>query len=239
MIACSSSRPGIPWRGHAASPRRPGARAGPSCPGGPRRRPSMPEQPRHGEAPDVGVEDPDDQSSGRQCDGQVDRDRGLADAALARRDGEHPGGGSDGRLGRVLPGLPAGPRHDRRPLVGVHGGRPRPGPSAPSRVTARGSTTSRSIWLRSGQAAMVSATSTVTSPPSTMMSRTMPRSTMVSPSSGSITARSRSRTSPRGCGPRRGRARAASTVASGAAQWASQPPGRARASREGGPSQGP
>ena len=56
-------------------------------------------------------------------------------------------------------------------------------------------TTSRSIWLRSGQEAMVSATSTTTSPPSTVMPRTMPRSTMVSPSSGSTTARRRSRTS--------------------------------------------
>src|ERR1700722_18426560 len=56
-------------------------------------------------------------------------------------------------------------------------------------------TTSRSIWLRSGQEAMVNATSTMTSPPSTATPRTMPRSTMVSPSSGSTTARRQSRTS--------------------------------------------
>ena len=56
-------------------------------------------------------------------------------------------------------------------------------------------TTSRSIWLRSGQAAMVSAISTVTSPPSTEMPRTIPRSTMVSPNSGSTTARRQSRIS--------------------------------------------
>ena len=49
--------------------------------------------------------------------------------------------------------------------------------------------TSRSIWVRNGQAAIVRATSTVTSSPLTVTARTMPRSTMVSPSSGSITAR--------------------------------------------------
>ena len=57
-------------------------------------------------------------------------------------------------------------------------------------------TTSRSIWLRSGQAAMVSATSTTTSRPATVTARTIPRSTMVSPSSGSTTAR-RARHAPR------------------------------------------
>ncbi len=55
-------------------------------------------------------------------------------------------------------------------------------------------TTSRSIWPRKGQEAMVRATSTMTSPLSTLMPRTMPRSTMVSPSSGSTTARRQSRT---------------------------------------------
>ena len=55
--------------------------------------------------------------------------------------------------------------------------------------------TSRSIWERSGQAAMVRATSTTTWSPATAMARTMPRSTMVSPSSGSITARRLWRTS--------------------------------------------
>ncbi len=56
-------------------------------------------------------------------------------------------------------------------------------------------TTSFSIWVRKGQAAMVRATSTVTRPASSWMARTMPRSTMVSPSSGSTTSRRRSRTS--------------------------------------------
>ena len=53
-------------------------------------------------------------------------------------------------------------------------------------------TTSRSIWLRNGQEATVRATSTTTSPPRTDTPRTMPRSTTLSPSSGSITARRRS-----------------------------------------------
>ena len=79
------------------------------------------EQAGDGEAPDVGVEDPDDQAAGGQGHGQVDRDRRLADAALARGDGQHPGRRRHGRLGRVLPGLPAGPGHDGGPLVGVHG----------------------------------------------------------------------------------------------------------------------
>ena len=74
-----------------------------------------------GEAPDVGVEDPDGQAPGGQGHGQVDRDRRLADAALARRDGQDPGRGGDRRLGGVLAGLPAGPGHDGGPLLGVHG----------------------------------------------------------------------------------------------------------------------
>ena len=82
------------------------------------------EQARDGEAPDVGVEDPDDQAAGGQRHGEVHRDRRLADAALARRDGEHPCARRHGRLGGVLPGLPAGPRHDGGPLVGVHGRHP-------------------------------------------------------------------------------------------------------------------
>ncbi len=49
--------------------------------------------------------------------------------------------------------------------------------------------TSRSIWDRKGQPAIVRATSTRTSPSSdTSTLRTMPRSTMSSPSSGSTTA---------------------------------------------------
>ena len=52
--------------------------------------------------------------------------------------------------------------------------------------------TSRSIWARSGQAATVRATATATVPAaSTPTERTMPRSTMLSPSSGSMTARQR------------------------------------------------
>ena len=74
-----------------------------------------------GEAPDVGVEDPDDQAARGQRHGQVDRHRRLADPTLARRDGQHPGRGGDGRLRRVVAGLPAGPRHHGGALVRVHG----------------------------------------------------------------------------------------------------------------------
>ncbi len=53
------------------------------------------------------------------------------------------------------------------------------------------------IWARRGQPAVVSATVTVTAPPSeTSIARTMPSSTMSAPSSGSITPSSRWRTCP-------------------------------------------
>ena len=60
------------------------------------------EEPGHREAPDVGVEDADGEAPAGQGHGQVDGHRGLAHAALARGDGEHPGRGRDGGLGRVL-----------------------------------------------------------------------------------------------------------------------------------------
>ena len=50
-----------------------------------------PEHLRHGEAVDIGVEQPDLVAPGRQGDGQVHRHRRLAHAALARRDTDHPG----------------------------------------------------------------------------------------------------------------------------------------------------
>ena len=83
------------------------------------------------------------------------------------------------------------------------------------RTQSRDSTwlrTSRSIWFRKGQAAMVSATSTTTCPPATVTARTIPRSTIVSPSSGSTTARRASRTS--SSGRLRGASAAGGVVAS-------------------------
>ena len=50
-----------------------------------------PEHPRYREPVDVGVEDADVVAHAGQGDGQVDRDRGLAHAALARGDPEDPG----------------------------------------------------------------------------------------------------------------------------------------------------
>ena len=77
------------------------------------------------EAPDVGIEDPDLEATGGQGDGQVDRDRRLAHAALPRGDGEHPRARRrTAVVGRVLPRLPAGACHDGSPLLGVHGGDP-------------------------------------------------------------------------------------------------------------------
>ncbi len=80
------------------------------------------EQARHRETPDVRIEHADHVAAGGQGDGQVDGDRRLAHATLARRDGEDPGAGRDGRFGRLLPGLPPRPGHHGRPLVGIHGG---------------------------------------------------------------------------------------------------------------------
>ena len=82
------------------------------------------EQPRDGETPDVGVEDADDVAPGRQGHRQVGRHRRLAHAALARGDGQHAGVRRHRRLRGVLPCLPAGPGHDGRPFLGVHGGHP-------------------------------------------------------------------------------------------------------------------
>ena len=79
------------------------------------------QQPWDGEAPDVGVEDADGQAPRGQGHGEVHRDRGFADAALARGDGQDPGRGADRRLGGVLACLPARPGHDGRSLLGVHG----------------------------------------------------------------------------------------------------------------------
>ena len=78
----------------------------------------------HGETPDVGIEHADHVTACGQRDGQVHRDRGLADAALARGDGQHPGAGRHRRLRSILLGLPAGTGHDGGPLVCVHGGDP-------------------------------------------------------------------------------------------------------------------
>ena len=61
------------------------------------------------------------------------------------------------------------------------------------------------IWARRGQPRMVSLTPMVTIPSDMVMSPAIPRSTMLSPNSGSITARRRLRTS--------------STVGAGTARW--------------------
>ncbi len=79
-----------------------------------------PEEPRHREPPDVGVEDADGEAPPGQRHGQVDRDRRLADAALAGRDRQDPGRRRHRRRRCVLPGLPAGAAHDVRLLGRVH-----------------------------------------------------------------------------------------------------------------------
>ena len=80
-----------------------------------------PEQARHREAPDVGVEKPDDEPPLGQGHRQVDRDRGLAHPALARRHSQDPGGGGDvGRQRPVLLRLAPRPVHEGAALGGIH-----------------------------------------------------------------------------------------------------------------------
>ena len=78
------------------------------------------EHARHGEAPDVGIEDADGVAHRRDRGRQVHGDARLADAALAARDGEDAGGGGDLGVGSVLAGVPAGLEHRLAALVGVH-----------------------------------------------------------------------------------------------------------------------
>ena len=66
-----------------------------------------PQQSRHREAPDVGVEDADGEAQGRHCGGEVHRDRALPDATLATGDREYATGDRDLRVGRSLAGVPS------------------------------------------------------------------------------------------------------------------------------------
>ena len=113
----------------------------------------------------------------------------LPDAALARGHGQHPGGAGDrGVRRRRSARLPAGRGHEaaalaRRPCAAVSDLTPTP-VSRPIRLLRR-----CSIWPRSGQAAMVRATSTIRRDRRRDRSAPwyMPSSTMSSPSSGSMT----------------------------------------------------
>ena len=82
------------------------------------------EQAGNREPPDVRVQDTDGEPAPGQGHGQVHGDGALAHPALARGDGEHPGGGRDigGRGG--LTGDPPGLFHHRPSLGLVHGTRP-------------------------------------------------------------------------------------------------------------------
>ena len=187
-----------------------------------------PEQPGDREAPDVGVEHPDGQPAAGQGHRQVDGDRALPHPALARGDGQHPGGVGDVGDAARGPGPAAGPGPS--PPCAARRPSPRWSPTTrrtPSRAPTWVST-SWLIWVRSGQPATVRATSTSTVPASgNRTAVTMPRSTMSAPSSGSTTARRASRTcSAEGPAPA---ARSASGGASGGVTLGilpGRPPGR-------------
>ena len=153
-----------------------------------------PEKARHRVAPYVRVEKAHDQAPPGESGRQVHAYRRLADTALTRCDRKNLCPGWDiGRNGAVL-GFQSSPRHE----LGPFGRRPsRQCEQRRSRhqgieLTCR--STSVLSWSRSGQEAIVSATSTLTALPLISMPRTMPSSTMSVPSSGSITPARAART---------------------------------------------
>ena len=166
-------------REQADRPRRPpGARGGPSC-----RRARGPRRRRRGagerEAPDVGVEHADDAAGQRQGHRQVGRDRRLADAALARRDDQHRASASGSMVWGARAWARARARaHELGPARGASITSMTTSPRRRPRWPRAASRTSRSIWPRRGQAAVVRATSTRARPPSTSTAPTMPRSMM-------------------------------------------------------------
>ena len=97
------------------------ARGGPSCPGAASSSPSMPSR-RGTEKPQMSASSsPTVRPAPGQGHGQVDRDRRLAHAALARGDGQHPGRGRDGGRRRASSwACQPGPVHDRARWPGVH-----------------------------------------------------------------------------------------------------------------------
>ena len=78
------------------------------------------QQARHGEAPDVGVEDADREPPGGEGCGQVDGDRALPHPALAGGDRQDPAVEWHLGVGGVLTGVPAGLGHDLAALVARH-----------------------------------------------------------------------------------------------------------------------
>ena len=138
MMALSSSARN-PIDSTAQLARRPrAARGGSSCRPWPPRSPRMPSR-RGTEKPQMSASStPTTVAEAGQGDRQVDRDRGLADPALARRDGEDP----RRRWACRSPGRPhgpaTGPRHDRA-RGRLRRSRPsRPGPRrTPGRVSIR------------------------------------------------------------------------------------------------------
>ena len=157
-------------------------------------RPVHAEQPRQREPADVGVDDADDVAEPGERDGEVRGDRRLADATLARADGEHRAPCRRSTSWARGPGRAGGRCPSGRPWRrgrGPPSSRPRRGPRRGPPSAAR---TSRSRRPRSGQATVVSAIPTWAVPSASTARRRSPcpRATMSTPSSGSTTPRRRS-----------------------------------------------
>ena len=154
------------------------------------------EQPRDREAPDVGVEHADRAPLASEGDGQVDRDRALAHAALAAGDGQDPGRCRHLGVAAVPASVPAGAGSmtslRSSGVISPHSMRTSVTPGCtPTRCSI-----SRLMSARRGHPPMVSLTVTRTTPsPSTATAGTMPSDTMSAPSSGSMTDSRTARTS--------------------------------------------
>ena len=135
---------------------------------------------------------PDHESESGQRDGQVHRDRGLSDPALPRGDGDDPGGDREVDRDRlVLLGLAPRPAPSGRPSPRRSSCLCAPPPRSRREVRRAWWSRRRGSGPGAGRRRSVSAISTSTRPTCRRAAplRTIPRSTMLSPSSGSITPR--------------------------------------------------
>ena len=148
------------------------------------------EHARDAEAPDVGVEDADGEPARRERGGEVHGDRRLADAALAARDREHARGRRRPRWARRARGRSSGRAASPPTSAPGSSRRSRPSPSAtPGRPRDLRLDVLAGSGARSGQpgGGERDLDRRRRRRASTATSSTMPRSTMLAWSSGSMT----------------------------------------------------